>query len=187
MNVQTVEPLLPESGRLARPFRGFLPRSFRTKFILVVGLAVLFTLSISVMIALWTVDRLARDAIARGRAGPDQRQPGISAQLHRHDGASHRADAGGGLRAGLLAGGLDADADRPPADDDGDRQGRRRRSLFRRYPAIRQHAAIGRRTRRARPRSSASGAISSGPTTSRCPRSSSRSTTPRSSISSASA
>ena len=62
MNVQTVEPLLPESGRLARPFRGFLPRSFRTKFMLVVGLAVLFTLSISVMIALWTIDRLARDA-----------------------------------------------------------------------------------------------------------------------------
>ena len=62
MNVQTVEPLPPDSGRLSRPFRGFLPRSFRTKFMLVVGLAVLFTLSISVMIALWTIDRLARDA-----------------------------------------------------------------------------------------------------------------------------
>ena len=62
MNVQTAEPLLPQTTRLPRPLRGFLPRSFRTKFMLVVGLAVLFTLAVSVMIALWTIDRLARDA-----------------------------------------------------------------------------------------------------------------------------
>ena len=60
MNVQTIEPLVNETQRLPRPLRGFMPRSFRTKFMLVVGLAVLFTLAVSVLIALWTIDRLAR-------------------------------------------------------------------------------------------------------------------------------
>jgi sigma-B regulation protein RsbU (phosphoserine phosphatase) len=62
VNVQTIEPLVSETQRLPRPLRGFMPRSFRTKFMLVVGLAVLFTLAVSVLIALWTIDRLARDS-----------------------------------------------------------------------------------------------------------------------------
>ena len=104
MNVQTVEPLLPESGRLARPFRGFLPRSFRTKFMLVVGLAVLFTLSISVMIALWTIDRLARDASREVEQGLTNANQEYLRNYIDTTALAHRGDAGGGLRAGLLAG-----------------------------------------------------------------------------------
>src|SRR4051812_526807 len=41
--------------------RWFAPRSFRTKFILVVGAALLFDLLLSGGIALWNVMRLGRD------------------------------------------------------------------------------------------------------------------------------
>lgn len=43
-------------------FRRFLPRSFRTKFVLVVGAAVLFDLVLAGGIAIWNVERLSRDA-----------------------------------------------------------------------------------------------------------------------------
>src|SRR5688572_22606914 len=40
----------------------FAPKSFRTKFILVVGAAVIFDLLLSGGVALWNVNRLGRDA-----------------------------------------------------------------------------------------------------------------------------
>jgi sigma-B regulation protein RsbU (phosphoserine phosphatase) len=62
---------------IAPPLRrlGLLPRSFRAKFVLVVGAAVLFDLLLGGGIALWNVDRLSHDAtreIAQGLTAANQ-------------------------------------------------------------------------------------------------------------------
>ena len=62
VTAEVVEPFTASNWQAPRRLRALLPRSFRTKFMLVVGFAVLFTLTVSVFIALWTIDRLARDA-----------------------------------------------------------------------------------------------------------------------------
>lgn len=53
----------------APPRRWYSPRSFRTKFILVVGAAVVFDLLLSGGVALWNMTRLGRDASAEIRGG----------------------------------------------------------------------------------------------------------------------
>ncbi len=49
-------------NRIRSSFRSLAPKSFRAKFVLVVGAAVLFDLLLSGSIALWNVNRLSRDA-----------------------------------------------------------------------------------------------------------------------------
>ncbi|HEV7405955.1 MAG TPA: SpoIIE family protein phosphatase [Chthoniobacteraceae bacterium] len=57
----------PETATPKRPW--YSPKSFRTKFILVVGAAVIFDLLLSGGVALWNVTRLGRDASAEIRGG----------------------------------------------------------------------------------------------------------------------
>jgi sigma-B regulation protein RsbU (phosphoserine phosphatase) len=50
------------TSRLQTSWANLMPKSFRAKFVLVVGAAVLFDLLLSGSIALWNVNRLSRDA-----------------------------------------------------------------------------------------------------------------------------
>ena len=61
--------------------------SFRAKFVLVVGGAVLFDLLVSGGVALWNVNRLSQRRDAADRERPHQGEPGISSKLYRDDGS----------------------------------------------------------------------------------------------------
>lgn len=61
------QPPMPFVAAKKRPW--YSPRSFRAKFILVVGAAVLFDLLLGGSVALWNVNRLGRDASAEIKVG----------------------------------------------------------------------------------------------------------------------
>lgn len=103
------------NGAVSPPwYRRFSPRSFRAKFILVVGAAVLFDLLVGGGIALWNVQRLSRDAaqqVGNGltKASREYLQTYIDATALRANLLFERVHS----EVGVLAGSMQAMIDHP--------------------------------------------------------------------------